>query len=105
MQLGDEVDGDARAGWAADRDPDGLPARPRSEQEERRRKNRPGPLFRVAEEAPRPLPRLDPPRREICKLMAHVVEMRRHQVEEDAVLEPQRRPVELVVGDEPRMLA
>src|SRR5205814_1863437 len=54
-------------------------------------------------EAPRPLPRLDPARRQVGELVLERLELRGHQVEEDALAEPERRPVELVVRDQARV--
>src|SRR5919197_564197 len=76
----------------------------RGKQEELRREHRPGPLLRIAEEAPRPLPRLQPSRGELGQLALERIEPRRHQIEEDTALKPQRGPVELVMGDETFML-
>src|SRR5207253_3714943 len=61
MARRDEVHGRARTCRAADGDADR--AVTWREHEERRREDRPGPLPGVAEEAPRPLPRLDPAER------------------------------------------
>src|SRR5206468_13106586 len=67
--------------------------------------DRPRPLVRLAEEAPRPSARPDQARREVGELAFDRVEGRGHQVQEDTLrLEAERRPVELVVRDEPRML-
>jgi len=74
------------------------------EQEEGRREDRPRPVLRVAEEAPRPLARQDLPDGEIGELRRDVLEPRGHEVQEPVLGEAQRRPVELGVGDEARML-
>src|SRR4029079_2915908 len=59
----------------------------------------------TAEEAPRPLPPSDPRRREPAELRCELLAARRHQVEvRRAFIEPERRPVELVVADERNML-
>src|SRR5206468_12681388 len=68
VRLRDEVYGQPLAGRAADGDADGSVAR--SEQRERGGKDRPRPLLGVAEEAPGPLPRSDPRRREIAELVS-----------------------------------
>src|ERR1051325_5290371 len=104
VERRDEVHRDAGADGAADGDPDGSAVLGRREQEERRGKDRPRALLRVAVEGPWPLPRSDPPRGEVGELPFDSLEPRRHQVEEDALGEPERRPVELVVRDEARML-
>src|ERR671936_2252491 len=57
----------------------------------------------IAEEAPRPLPRLDPARGQVGELVLERVELRSHQVQEDTVAEAERRPVELVVRDQARV--
>ena len=94
----DEVHGRPRAGGAADGDADRPVAR--REHEERRREDGPRPLLGVAEEAPRPFAGLDAAEREVGELARDVVEPTRHQVEVLAVGEAERRPVELVVGNE-----
>src|SRR5204863_3439942 len=72
---------------------------------ERGRKDRPGPVLRPAEEAPRPLSRLDPLRRELRQFDAERIYARRHQVDEVPLfLEPERCKVELVMRDETGML-
>src|SRR5207302_11384273 len=76
----------------------------RGEHEKRGRKDRSRLLLRVAEEAPRPLPRSDARRRELAELGRHRLDTGGHQVQEDAALETEGRPVELVVADEPVML-
>ena len=60
VRARDQVDRDLAARGAAHREPDAVAARRRREQLERRREHRPRPLLGPAEEAPRPLPRLDP---------------------------------------------
>jgi len=102
VKVRDNVDGCPLARRAAHRQTE----RPvtRREQEERRREDRARPFLGVAEEAPRPFAGLDPPGREIAELRLDPVEPRGHEVEEDATLETERRPVEVVVGDEPLVL-
>src|SRR5207237_8922384 len=102
VRLRDEVHGQPLAGWAADGDADGSVAR--SEQRERGGKDRPRPLLGVAEEAPGPLPRADPRRREIAELVGDHLDPRGHQVDEYAGVEAERRPVELLVADETVMV-
>src|SRR3954462_15192418 len=104
VQRRDEVHGDAAADRAAHGDPDGSTVLGRREQEERRGKDRPRPLLRVAEETPRPLPRSDPPRGQGGELLLAGLRAAGHQVKEDPLGVAERRPVELVVRDEPRML-
>ena len=98
----DEVD----RGALADRAVDGEPEPPVAgrEQEERRREHGPRALLRVAEEAPRPLPRPDARGGEVAELVPDRLDPRGHEVEEDAAVETERRPVELVVADEPVVL-
>ena len=72
----------------------------RRQQRERGREDRSWLVLGVAEEAPRPLPTPDPRRRELAELAAGGLEPRSHQVEELAGVEAERRPVEVVVGDE-----
>ena len=100
----DEVQGEPLARRAADGKAEPLLASAGCEEEERRREHRARPLLRVAEEAPRPLARLDPPGGEVAELESGLLQPRRHQIEELSRLEPEWRPVELVVGDEPRVL-
>src|SRR4051794_40861183 len=97
----DEVHREPHARRAADGDADEAVAVARREQPERRREDGPRPLLRVAEEAPRPLARLDPPRGQVAELTVEPLEPRGHQVQEDTVLQPEGRPVEVVVRDEP----
>ena len=103
MRRRDEVDRDAAADRAAHGDPDGLTILRRGQQEERGGKDRARPLLRVAEEAPGPLPRSDPASGQVGQLVLHRVELSGHQVEKHALGEPKRRPVEVVMRDEPRM--
>ena len=99
----DEVHRQPLAGGAAHGEPERAVAG--RQQEEGRREHRPRPVLRVAEERPRPLPRLDPRRRDLAELARHRLDARRHEVQEDARLEAERRPVELVVADEAVVLA
>src|SRR5579884_3067874 len=101
----DEVHRHPPARRAAHGDADAVAVGRRREQLERRRVDRPRPLLRPAEEAPRPLPRLDPRRRQIAELVADRLDPRRHQVDERRpVLHAERRPVELLVRDEAGMV-
>ena len=81
---------------------DGVAAR--SEQRERRRKHRPRALLRVAEEAPRPLARLDAPRRHFRQLVGDGVERDVIRLRNVPGGQPEGRPVEVVVGDEADVL-
>jgi hypothetical protein len=76
----------------------------RREQEKRGREHGSRPLLRVTEEAPGPLAGADPQRGEVGELLAHRLDPVGHQVQERAGVEPERRPVELVVRDEPGMI-
>src|SRR5581483_8630952 len=80
-----EVDRRPLAGGAAHRNTE--PSRPRREQEERRRKNRPRALLGIAEEAPGPPAVADAGGGEVAELVGHRLDTRRHEVEEDAALE------------------
>ena len=80
-------------------------ARGRREQLERRREHRPRPLLGPAEEAPGPLPRLDPRRGELAELGDELLDPRGHQVQvRRRVLQAERRPVEVIVRHERRVL-
>src|SRR5207244_4313384 len=58
-----------------------------------------------AEEAPGPLPSLDARRGDVAQLGCNGFDLRRHQVHvRRLVPQPERRPVKVVVRDEPRML-
>src|SRR5581483_6778252 len=76
----------------------------RREQPEERGEDGSRPLLGVAEERPRPAAGPDPVDREIAELRVELLDTGRHQVHEGAALEAERRPVELLVGDEARML-
>ena len=81
-------------------------SKPRSSMpRDRRGCDRPRAALEVAEEAPGPLPRPDPHRGQIGQLAAHRVVARRQQVpEREAGAQAERRDVEVVVRDQPRML-
>ena len=99
MRARDEVDGHCGAGGAADSEPDRVFAR--RDDSQRRRRHRARAVLRVAEEAPRPLPRSDTGGREIEQLGGERVLVRGHEVvESGARRAAERRPVEIVVGHE-----
>ena len=58
------------------------------------------PVLGVAEEAPRPLPGADAAGGHLAELVADLALTVRHQVEEGAGVQPERRPVEVVVRDQ-----
>src|SRR5712691_10282443 len=98
----DQVDRGALAGRAADGEAERAVAG--GEQEERGREDRARSLLRIAEEAPRPLPGLDPAGGESRHLRLEPVEPRGHDVVEDPTLETEWRPVEVVVCDQALVL-
>ena len=102
MLVRDEVDRQLPARRAPDGEAERAVAR--RQHEERGREHGPDPLLRVAEEAPRPLPRLDARGGQLAELVGERLEPVGHQVEEHAALQAERRPVEIVVRDEPPVL-
>src|SRR5581483_3955610 len=91
VRARDEVQGQAPAARAAHREPDRRVGR--GEEHEGGGKDGTRLLLRVAEEAPRPLPRPDPAGRELAELACEGLEPRRHEVEERSVAEAEWRPV------------
>src|SRR4029077_18858793 len=103
MRMRDEVERQPATARTAHGEPD-RPVR-RREQRKGGREHGTRLLLRVAEEAPRPLAPLDVYGCELAQLGAHWVDPRGHEVEELARLEPERRPVELLVRHEAVVLA
>ena len=99
--MRDKVDRDPGAGGTEDGEADGGVGRARSEQAEERREHGPRPLLRVAEKGPGPLSGLDSADREVDELRIERLEPGGHQVQKcGALVQPERRPIEFVVGDE-----
>src|SRR5437764_1307898 len=95
MLVRDEIDGRPLAGRTANGESErSVSGR---QQEERGREDGPGLLLRVTEETPGPLARLNAPGGEIRELGVDEVEACRHQVVKDPALQPERRPVEIVM--------
>src|SRR6478752_9065619 len=102
VRLRDEVERQPPAARAADGEADRSVGR--REKGERGREDGPRALLRVAEEAPGPFATSDPHGRQLAELAPGRLEPRRHQIEELPRPEPERRPVEIVVRDEPVVL-
>ena len=98
----DEVHRSPRARRAFDREAD--PVFARSKRAERRGEDGPRTLFRVAEEAPGPLPCPDLRRRELEEVGRGGLDLRGHEVHEGKVAAGERRPIEVVVRDKALML-
>src|SRR5262245_9972185 len=102
VPVRDEIHRRARARRAFDREAD--PVLPRPERAKRARKDRARALFRIAEETPGPPSRPDLSGGELEKIRGRIFELRGHQVDEGGVDARKRRPVEIVVRDEPFVL-
>ena len=102
VRAADKVDGRALADRAADCEAELFGSG--REEEKGRREDGLRSVLGVAEEAPGPVPRPDPPCGQVKEVTGCGFDPSRHQVEELRPRRAERRPVQVVVGDEPFVL-